>query len=300
MQLRPELPLNKKNTTMLRSLAGIIIVVLCSFSRLTASSAPEWHELGKDHFIVYFTQDEEFAKEVLDKAELYYVRIASDLGYSRYSEFWTWDNRVKIYIYPDHDSYLQVANIPGWSEGLADYKNKRIISYTHGEGFLDGILPHEIAHLIFRDFVGFKGEVPVWLDEGVAQWSEPLKRQMVDIVSKRFLSSRAFFSLADMVNLDIRKVKANSIVKIHSILNKDGKRDFLSLNGDTVVTVYYVEAVSLVGFLVEEYGANSFTDFCRQLRDGKSLEEALKFAYPMDITSLDALENNWLEYLEAN
>ena len=58
-----------------------------------------------DHFLVYFTKDEGFAKDVLNKSELYYNRISSDLGYARYSEFWTWDKRVKIYIYPDKDSF---------------------------------------------------------------------------------------------------------------------------------------------------------------------------------------------------
>ena len=276
-----------------------MIVALCLFCYMAVSPAQEMRELGSDHFIVYFTADEKFAREVSDKAELYYNRIASDLGYPRYSGFWTWDNRVKIYIYPDHNSFLKASNQPSWSHGMADYTNKSILSYSGSERFIDGMLPHETAHLIFRDFVGFKGEVPVWLDEGVAQWAEPLKREMVKDVSRQLLDSGKFFSVKDMVNLDIRKVASDDTVKIRSIRGQDGKRVLFSLRGDAVVNTYYIEAVSLVGFLIGRYGASSFTDFCRQLRDGKSLEEALRFAYPTRINNIEELEDAWLKYLQG-
>ena len=274
-----------------------IITVLCFFGAITTSFAQEWQGVGGDHFIVNYFGDENFAKEVSSKAELYYQRIASDLGYPRYSEFWTWEHRVKIYIYPDHESFLKATNQPSWSEGMADYTNKRIISYTHSEEFLISILPHEMAHLIFRDFVGFKGEVPLWLDEGVAQWAEPLKRERVKAVSKHLLNSDRLFSVKDMVNLDIRKVSSNSRIDIYSIPDEKGERKLLSLSGTEVVETFYVEAVSLVGFLIERYGADSFTEFCRQLRDGKSLEEALRLAYLTHITSIEELESAWLKYL---
>ena len=180
---------------------------------------------------------------------------------------------------------------------MADYKNKRIISYAWGKGFLDSLLPHEMAHLIFRDFVGFKGEVPVWIDEGVAQWEEPFKREKVKTASKYLLTNSMLFSVTDMVNLDIRKVSENSKVSIYSICDKNGNRNFLSLNGNVVVNTYYIEAVSIVGFLIKHYGADNFTIFCRQLRDGKNLEESLSFAYPANITTIEELENAWLEYL---
>ena len=284
---------------MIKSLTRSMIIILWFFNCVTACFAQSWQELKGDHFIIYFTQNEKFAQETLNKAEAYYVYIASDLGYPRYSEFWTWEHRVKIYTYPDRDTYLKVTNQPSWSEGMADYTNKRIFSYAREEGFLDGLLPHEMAHLIFRDFVGFKGEVPVWLDEGVAQWAEPLKREKIEAAGKDLLKNCTLFSVTDMVNLDIRKVSENSKVDIHSIRDKDGKRRSLSLNSNDAVNIYYVEAVSLVGFLIKRYGADSFTDFCRQLRDGESLEEALSFVYSTHISSIEDLEVEWLKYLSS-
>ena len=252
-----------------------MVGILCLFGCVTMLFAQQWDQLAGDHFIVYFTGDEKSAGEILSKSEIYYQRVASDLGYSRYSEFWTWDKRVKIYIYPDRDSFLKASHQPRWSEGMSDYKKKEILGYAHSEGFTNGILPHEIAHLIFRDFVGFKGDVPLWLDEGVAQWAEPSKRKIAKDAARDLLIKGALFSVSDMIRLDIRRVA-----------------------GGDAVNIYYAEATSLVGFLIDQYGAGSFTDFCRQLRDGKSLEESLIFAYPARIKSIDELQNKWLEYLK--
>jgi hypothetical protein len=55
-----------------------------------------------------------------------------------------------------------------------------------------------------------------------------------------------------------------------------------------------------VGFLIEKYGSTSFADFCRQLRDGKSMEEAIKFAYSTHMKGLSEMEDKWRKYLEED
>ena len=150
----------------------VFFILKICFIHIDMAEAKSWQELKGDHFIVFFIGEDKFAEEVLDNAEVYYKRIAFKLGYDRYSDFWTWDKRVNIYIYRDHNAYLKFSGQPDWSHGMADYTNKQILSYIWGKNFIESLLPHEIAHLVFRDFVGFKGEVPLWLDEGVAQWAE--------------------------------------------------------------------------------------------------------------------------------
>lgn len=263
-----------------------------------SSSAQEWQELKGEHFFVYFVQDEKFAKEVLDKAEVYYRSIASDLGYPRYSDFWLWDKRVKIYIYPDHASFLAATAQPQWSFGMADYKRKQIVSFAWGKGFLESILPHEMAHLIFRDFVGFKGEIPLWLDEGVAQWAEETKRQEMKFKVKQLFEKDSLISLADMMKLDVHNITEKDRVYIRSTRTKEGDKGVIFLSGDNLIATYYLQSVSLVGFLIEKYGSDRFREFCRQLRDGKTIEEALRFAYPTYIRNLKELEDMWREYLE--
>ncbi|MFH0985428.1 MAG: peptidase MA family metallohydrolase [Candidatus Omnitrophota bacterium] len=253
-----------------------IWIVLCAWI-LTAAIAPDgepWKEVRGDHFIVYHGGDDSFAGEVLRKAEQYYTKIGEDLGYERRSGFWQWDKRVRIYIYKNKEEFRKHSGRAGWSEGYADYTKKTIVSYEWKEGFLEALLPHEITHLIFRDYVGFQGEVPTWLDEGVAQWQEPAKRKIVRSTMKFYLENARGFSLDNLTTIDIRNVSARPAVDI-----------------------FYIQAASLVDFLVTAYGSDNFIFFCRQLRDGKSIEAALPFAYPTQMRTIKELEEKWKAYI---
>lgn len=251
----------------------LLFSVLCFLFPCVPASAENWQEVKGEHFIVYYHQDKAFAGDVLRQSEIYYKSIASELGYQRYSGFWTWDHRVKIYIYPDKESFQEVTGQKAWSEGMADYTNKQIISYAWNQGFLDALLPHEITHLIFRDFVGIEGEIPIWLDEGVAQWMEPQKRTAVKSAMNSLIAQGNVLSLDNMMRLDVREQSDQDLVDL-----------------------FYVEAASLVGFLIREYGSDDFINFCRQLRDKKNIDDALSFAYPTTIRDIQKLEEKWLEY----
>jgi hypothetical protein len=282
---------------MKREVLSLILAVTITLFLFSLSSAQDWQELKGEHFIVYYTKEHKFAKEVLNKSEVYYKRIASELGYPRYSKFWLWENRVKIYIYPDKNSFLKATNQPDWSEGMADYINKQIISYAWNIGFLESLLPHEMAHLIFRDFVGFKGEIPLWLDEGVAQWAEKEKRNHINALMKKSFHENNLLSLDDMMKVDIKNVDTEEKVYIRSIRTKENQQGVLFLSGNNLINIYYLQSVSLVTFLIDKYGAGNFAEFCRELRNGKSLEEALKSSYPSSIRSLEELEDRWRKYL---
>jgi len=276
----------------------LIFLSLASiFCSMGIAYGQSWQELASDHFITHFTQDKKFAQEILDEAEVYYQRIALDLGYPRYSEFWTWDNRVGIYIYPDKPSFLKATNQPEWSQGMADYTNRQIASFLGSKEFVDSILPHEIAHLIFRDFVGFKGEIPLWLDEGVAQWAEEAKREEMKSMVRQLYNQDKLLLLDDLMKLNLRILTEMDRVYIRTTRSKSGEYVVLFLSTDVLVATYYLEAVSLIGFLIERYGSTQFAAFCRELRDGKNLEEALRCAYPNHVRNLKELEDKWREYL---
>ena len=51
--------------------------------------------------------------------------------------------------------------------------------------------------------------------------------------------------------------------------------------------------------MIEKFGSNAFSGFCRELRDGKTVEEALSLAYPLQIHNLQEFEDGWREYLKT-
>jgi len=251
----------------------LFILLLGSAGRGLAQEA-EWEVLKGDHFIVHYAEDSRFARTVLRKAEYYYDRVARDLGYTRYGNFWKWERRCKIYVFPSKESYVASTGQPSWSIGSAHYGRKEVLSYTGCQAFVEETLPHEIAHLIFRDFVGFESDIPMWLDEGVAQRQEPSKQKVVDHYVWQLARAKKLWTLERLTRADHGAIR-----------DPDRARTF------------YIQAASVVSFLIEKHGSRAFVNFCRQLRDGKSLDVALRFSYSSKIRSLAELEEAWLKYV---
>jgi len=92
------------------------------------------------------------------------------------------------------------------------------------------------------------------------------------------------------ININLFKEKK---VRLMPVLGREkpGHRQAMLLNNKELVYVYYIQSVSLVGFLIEDYGSKRFADFCRELRDGKTVQQALLFAYPTHIRSLEEFED---------
>ncbi len=250
----------------------IFFLALSSHLLATDSFSAEWKEEKGDHFIVHYVNDAAKPRDILYRAEGYYGRIADDIGYPRYSNFWQWDNRAKIYVHPNKASFQAMTGQPDWSDGMASYLDKSIHTIEGTPSFLEMVLPHEIAHLIFRDFVGFRGGVPLWLDEGVAQWQETAKRQESLSTMPYLLRTGEAFTVRKITEMDIRR-------------EPDARK----------VHIFYLQAVSMVDFLVRQFGSQRFTQLCRELRDGKGLEEAVARAYSPSLKDLEEFDVRWKE-----
>ena len=250
----------------------VIILLLCAIA-----TAEDWKVIKGEHFLVYYVDNKKFAAEARSRAEKYYNKIAADIGYSRYDNFWRWDNRAKIYIYRTHEDFMRATGKEPWIYGVVRYHKKEIISYEWSAGFLDSLLPHEIAHLVFRDFVGFpaaggKG-IPLWLDEGVAQWEEEARRTKSVEAVKKLIKDKSYIPIAELMGTDVRT-----------------KSDY------ELSSKFYAQAITLVGYMIKEYGPSKFNLFCRQLRDGKSVNAALSFVYTNSIPNIKSLEEKWIKY----
>ncbi len=236
----------------------LFLSVLFSFLGSCFAQSNNWKEFKSTHFIVYYKNaPEDFIGKTSDKAEGYYNDIADDLGFRRYN-FWLWDNRAKIYIYDDAKSFQASTGQPSWSAGCASPNDKIISSYPYAETFFETILPHEIGHIIFREFVGFDNpSIPLWLEEGVASYQENLRSSMARNMLSSAIRERKLFNLSQLSQFN----------------------PHLSLDSHTV-NLFYAESVNLVDFLIKEYGTDNFVSFCQALRDKKNFERALSSVYP--------------------
>ncbi len=259
-----------------------LLLSLLLFVKIDEARSESWKEEKGVHFIVFYSSHEssEWARSILRAAETYYRRIADNINYSRYRNFWTWDERVNIVIYENKETFLLRTNQPKWSKGSAFrddtlLKTKMIVSYKQEKGFLDGILPHEISHLILGDFIGLTNPIPVWFNEGVAQLQEFRKRSIVKPFMKRMVELNKQIPLTVLMDTDVR-----------------------TMTDPQQVALFYGQSLSLVDFLLAEYGSSKFGKLCVCFRDEKNMKEALRKTYLFDFQSLADLEKKWIRYVK--
>ncbi len=246
-----------------------ILLALFFIAQPVAGLAQEWQVERSRHFIIYHQGvSSGYLNRLASKAEGYYRNITRDLGFQRF-DFWLWDSRCEIFLYRDQQAYLEEEESISWSRAHVNVIEKKIITYAGQENFFETILPHEMAHIIFREFVGFDKRLPLWLDEGVAMLAEADCSQRL-LFAKNLASSGNHIPLRELSDI----------------------RNYSSIDPD----VFYSQAASVVDFLLNRYGKQNFVNFCRQLRDRDNWLEALRRAYGFN--SLEELEAGWLDSLE--
>lgn len=245
------------------------------------SDFSKWQTIKGDHFVVYYYNKDHAAtaSNVLTKAEEYYDKVSYQIGYARYNDFWTWEDRAKIFIFPDRLSFVYTTGQKFWSKGYAVrdsklFDSRAIVTFHQEETFINNLLPHEIAHLIVKDFIGFDRGLPVWFEEGVAQQQE----------TKDAAQDEGIVFLA----------KSGQHIPFDLFQSLDIRRETDELK----VAVFYAQSRSIVEFLIKVYGQDAFQRLCVNLRDGMDFPVALTNAYAASIDSMTTLEKKWLGFMK--
>ena len=258
------------------------VVVPCDVLSGVSEDTDAFHEVKSGHFIVKFTLPEEkaFSSKVLDRAEECYDRISRDIGYSRYQNYWTWEQRVKIVLFPDRYAFTRFTGQPKWSKGYASrdsrlFRDRVIVSFSGQSDFFEEILPHEISHLMLWDYLGFNNrKVPVWFEEGVAQLQEADKREVVKEALRPVVADKSYIPFREFNEFTVT-----------------------GLDDDAKVVVFYAQSLSVVIFLAEKYGQDAFYRLIKELRNGGGFEPALFRSYTGIYDSMAALEDKWAQYI---
>ena len=215
----------------------------------------------------YYGIKESFAQEMLDAGLEGMARNAKDAGL-------TTEDPVDIYVYPNYDDLRDaILYEPSWTGGQAFSDENIVIMGTSGSnsGWDKGTVIHELTHVLVGHFTfSCLGDVPQWVDEGLAvfsegaldpQFQEPLDKaiQNDSLLSVRSISG-SFSEVSDKANLS------------------------------------YAESYSLINFLIQTYGQPKMTDLLGALRDGLTLDQALQQTYGFDV---DGLEDAWRQSIGA-
>ncbi len=128
-------------------------------------------------------------------------------------------------------------------------------------GFQSGVIVHESSHLLLDQALGSRSvSIPSWLDEGLASYLEPGSRPYSgQSLSPYGLPLRAMSSLSGTPR---------------------------------EISTFYLKSESVVAYLIEEEGEDSFRDFLEELRSGRTIDAALLSTYGFDT---DGLDQRWSE-----
>ncbi len=251
--------------------ATFFIFFVCVFAY-----AETWKKDRSRHFIIFYkSAPRDFVTAVEESAEDYYDNITRNLGFVRY-DTWSFDKRAKIYIYDDHQDYMRSGKYADWSNGVVSARTKTIRTFPLAYGFFDSTLPHELGHIIFREFIGFHAKVPVWFEEGVAMHQEKARRWGANRIVREAMKGGSFIPI-DKLN--------------YVRLGKDTSKEMLQ--------IFYSESASFINFMIKKFGRYRFVRLCQKLKNGIPFEQALKEVYGK-YNSLRRLNEAWINYVKSN
>jgi len=258
--------------------AGMTIFIFCAGLSTNVSFADDiqdsWQKMRGQDFIIYYRTDvpDDFVQTTMDTAEEEFKRVTDNLGITN-NQSWAMKDQIKIYIYSDKIDYVKNGGQAGWSHGVAFAKAKTVKLYPDASGFFDSLLPHELGHIIFRDYIGYTADIPLWFEEGVAIYQEKAKRLGSNETVKDTIQNGQFIPLSQLT----------------------GMRLYKNTN-DQVVDLFYAESASAVYYMITELGEQEFYLFCNELKSGTPFLEALHKVY-LRFNTIDDVNQAWVDYL---
>lgn len=226
----------------------------------------DWNSLASGGITLFWYEgDSSFAQELLDAAHEALGRLADDIGVSL-------EQPARLYIYAN-PSDLQGALVypQEWTGGVAFF-DYGIIAIGISPGDLawgKRAIAHELGHLVVHQAVfGPYGELPTWLDEGLAMDAEGNLRSDLQKKLDKAVTNDTLFSVRS----------------ISSSFPTDPDEAALC----------YAESYSVVQFLLDNYGRHKILELLNVFQEGSTYDDALIEVYGFD---MDGLNTAWREGL---
>jgi hypothetical protein len=230
----------------------------------------DWRSLTDGMVTLHWYQgDDYFSSELMAATQEALSRLTKDTG----AEL---EKPVNIYIYANsRDLQGSMIYPQEWTGGVA-FTRYGIIAIGIAPNINElnwgrRVIAHELTHLVIHQ-VTFNpyGDLPTWLDEGLAMTSEG--------------------ELGAGFTSVLNKAKAeNQLISVQSLSSP------FSAYGEEA-TLAYAQSYSLVDYLIDVYGREKMFKLLNTFRQGSGYDEALNRVYGFDMDGLDAL---WRASLES-
>jgi len=215
----------------------------------------------------WYNGDDAFARDLLDAAQ-------SGLEFNESQSGLKADAPIDIFIFANTSDLKEaVLYEPSWTGGQA-FPDQDIVILGISQSDLtwgrDAIV-HELTHVLVGHLTfSCLGDVPTWLNEGLAVYSEG----ELDPASQQQLED----AIQNDTLLTVRSLSSG--------FSEVPDKAYLS----------YSQSYSVTKFLIETYGQEKMTALLTSLRDGLTIDEALIQTYGFNV---EGLEDEWREAIGA-
>lgn len=214
----------------------------------------EQQEYLDEHFIIRYRRSESLeGSEIREYLREAYKMISQEFGY--YPSY-----KIPVIIY-SADEYQAISETPNWSAALYDGKI-RIPYYRmkRGRSELRRLVYHELTHAFILDIS--KGQCPIWLHEGLAQYEE----SRVQKINVKLLDN------ALKQNLFIEK---DELTLMNVVEFQDQSKGLL----------FYLESYSFVNYLINRFRFHKIKELLVELGKKTPFEKAFDdvFSSPFSV-----------------
>ncbi|MBI4284672.1 MAG: hypothetical protein HY670_02070 [Chloroflexi bacterium] len=208
--------------------------------------------------IYWHTQDASLIKELMAVLEAKLARVQLDVKIPP-------ERKPRILVYLSSEQVrTAVLFQPEWTGALA-FSDYNIILTAVNPGNLEwakNALPHEITHLLVGEAVfGPFGDMPTWLNEGLARYSE------------------GDLSSFDRAAID-NAAREGRLISVRSL-----GASFPA--GPDQALLAYAQSGSLVTYLIDTYGWPKIRDLLNVFKEGSTYDNALRKVYGFDTAGLE-------------
>jgi len=215
----------------------------------------------------WYSGDQTFAQDLMNAAQ-------AGLDFNRTKSGLIAETPIDIYIYADtNDLRGAVLFEPSWTGGQA-FPVHDVVILGISESDLDwgrDAIVHELTHVLVGHLTfSCLGDVPTWLNEGLAVYSEG----ELDPGSQEQLDN----AIGNDTLLTVRSLSAG----------------FSEVSDKAQLS--YSQSHSIVKFLIETHGQDKMTALLTALRDGANVDDALIQTYGFNI---EGLEDEWRQAIGA-
>lgn len=222
----------------------------------------DWQKLENERLAIYWYEGgDSFGQALFDRANEALDTLASDVGIAL-------EDPIKIFIYASHRDLLGAiaASSQEWTGGQAfpDYGVVVIgIAPSQLNWGLDATT-HEMSHLVIHQATDNPyGDLPRWLDEGIAVYNENHEQLDDDF--------RGIFEDA---------VRDNDLMTLRT-LSSPFPSDPMQAN------LAYGQSGAVVKFIIDTYGTEAMAHLLEIFADGAIYDQALQEALEVDTDGLD-------------